>query len=188
MARKRPAAEERFAGVGDAAVAKRTGKKWKEWFAILDKAGARKWPHKETAAFLYEKQGVSGWWSQMVTVGYEQGRGLRKVNQSLDGFQVSGSRTVGVPIAKLYRAFDDPKIRARWLPEAIAVRKATKEKTMRITWGDGETSVEAYFLGKGPGKSMVNLQHRKLAGAREVAKMRAFWTGRLDRLQAILER
>ena len=34
--------------------------------------------HKEIAEYLNEKRGVPGWWSQMVTVTYEQERGLRE--------------------------------------------------------------------------------------------------------------
>jgi hypothetical protein len=29
-------------------------------------------PHKQIAEYLYEKHGLSGWWSQVVTVVYEQ--------------------------------------------------------------------------------------------------------------------
>jgi hypothetical protein len=35
-------------------------------------------PHKQIAEYLYEKHGLSGWWSQVVTVVYEQERGLRE--------------------------------------------------------------------------------------------------------------
>jgi len=45
----------------DEAVKAKTGKVWAEWFRILDKAGAKKWPHKEIAAYLHDKQNVSAW-------------------------------------------------------------------------------------------------------------------------------
>jgi|GEM_PF-4858550 len=38
----------------------------------------------------------------MVAVGYEQARGLRQKNQSAQGFQVTSSKTVAVPVARLY--------------------------------------------------------------------------------------
>src|SRR5215469_1117257 len=62
----------------DEAVKAKTGKVWAEWFKILDKAGAKKMPHKEIALYLYEKQKLPAWWCQMVAVGYEQERGLRQ--------------------------------------------------------------------------------------------------------------
>ena len=50
--------------MSDAAVQAKTGKTWKEWFAILDRAGARKMAHKEIAAYLYRELQVPAWWSQ----------------------------------------------------------------------------------------------------------------------------
>ncbi len=43
----------------DEAVKAKTGKVWAEWFKILDKAGARKWPHKEIAEYLHDEQSVA---------------------------------------------------------------------------------------------------------------------------------
>ena len=40
----------------DEAVKAKTGRVWAEWFEILDKAGAKKWPHKEIAAYLLQKK------------------------------------------------------------------------------------------------------------------------------------
>ena len=61
------------------------------------------------------------------------------------------------------------------------MRKATPEKSMRITWEDG-TSVEVYFAAKGEKKSQVAIQHRKLAGKADVAKAKAYWGERLAAL------
>ena len=47
--------------MSDDAVKERTGKTWVEWFKILDKAGAKKWQHKEISAYLGEKQKVGTW-------------------------------------------------------------------------------------------------------------------------------
>ena len=44
---------------------------------LLDKDGCKKMPHKQIAEIVHEKYGVGPWWCQMVTVGYEQSRGLR---------------------------------------------------------------------------------------------------------------
>jgi hypothetical protein len=59
-------------GIGDEAVRAKTGKTWGQWIATLDKAGARTMEHAEIASLLHEKFGVPGWWTQMVTVGYER--------------------------------------------------------------------------------------------------------------------
>ena len=77
--------KETYAGISADAVRAKTGKGWAEWFAVLDQAGAAKWPHKEIASFLHEQE-CGDWWSQMVAVGYEQARGLRVKHQTADGF------------------------------------------------------------------------------------------------------
>ena len=64
MPAKRPKETKRSS---DEAVKAKTGKVWAEWFEILDKAGAKKWPHKEISAYLYEKRKVPSWWWQWAT-------------------------------------------------------------------------------------------------------------------------
>ena len=109
--------------MSDEAVRAKTGKTWKEWFAILDKAGAEKMTHREIVRYLNTKQGVGPWWQQMVTVTYEQARGLRKLHQKPGGYEISVSRTINAPIGKVYYAFANDKARNAWLPEeGLAVR------------------------------------------------------------------
>jgi len=172
-----------LAGMSDDAVRKGTGKSWSEWTAVLDAIGAAAKPHREIAQHLHDVHGVPGWWTQMVTVGYERIRGLREVGQRRSGtYEASKSKTFPVPLARLYRAFAGARERARWLAGvAPVVRKATPEKTMRLTWEDG-TSVELYFAAKGPAKSQVAIQHRKLATKADSARMKTFWAERLGAL------
>ena len=175
--------------MSDEAVKAKTGKTWKQWFAILDKAGAKKMNHQEIAKYLNTEQGVGPWWQQMVTVTYEQARGLRKPHERPDGYHISVSRTVNVPIAKLYNAFANDKARKAWLAEdGLAVRKATANKSMRVTWNDVKTSLEINFYPKGEDKSQVVVQHSKLPNAKASATMKTYWTRALDRLRASLEK
>ena len=176
--------EGKLAGVGDAAVRARTGKSWAQWFALLDRAGGRALSHKEIVAVLRERHAVGDWWQQMIAVAYEQSRGLRAPHQSARGFQVSVSRTLAVPLERLYRAWSDPRRRARWLPEApLRVRKATPDKSLRIAWKGGESAVDVSFYARGPAKSQVTVMHSKLSGARQVERMRAYWAGALEALR-----
>lgn len=178
------------AGVGDAAVKEATGKSWKQWFALLDRAGAEKLSHREIVARLRERHAdkLSHWWMQQVTVAYEQARGMRAKHQKPGGFEVSASKTVGVPITVLYRAWRDARSRKRWLDDSgFTVRKATAEKSMRITWVDGETHVDAYFWAKGAAKSQVQIQHKLLADAGAAEARKAYWVEQLTRLKTTLE-
>ena len=144
--------------------------------------------HKEIVVHLHEHLGVKPWWSQMVTVVYEQERGLRQKNQAPGGYQVSVSKTVAVPVAALYQAWQDDVTRDRWLANAaIAVRKETPDKSMQITWSADKSSVDANFYDRGAAKSQVTVQHTKLADAEDVARMRDYWRQALAQLKEILE-
>ena len=178
----------RLAGVGSEAVARATGKAWDEWLALLDRAGAKKMPHKEIALLLSRKFGVPDWWSQMVTVGYEQARGLRDVYQKADGYAANASKTVEVGVERLYEAWRDPKALARWLPKApLEVRRSTGGKSLRMTWTAGGSRVEVNFHAKGAGKSQVQVEHAKLPNPSSVIRQKQFWSQALERLKALLE-
>lgn len=178
---------ERWAGVSSDAVEARTGKGWTAWFKILDKAGAAKLPHKEIAKLLHDHHAVPGWWSQMITVGYEQARGLRVEHQKPCGFEASASKTFPVPVGELFRHCSDSALRAGWLgKQKLTVRKATEPKSMRITWGDA-TNVEFYFAAKGASKSSVQVQHNKLADEAAVQDRKTFWKAALSKLEARLK-
>lgn len=177
-----------YAGISSDAVKAKTGKGWAEWFSLLDLAGAAAWPHKEIAAHLHEV-GCGDWWSQMVTVGYEQARGLRVKHQTADGFSANASKTVAVPVAKLFAAWKTAKTRAPWLPDAagITIRKATANKSLRITWTDGKANIEVNFYAKGEAKSQVTVERRKLTGVKQVNQVKSYWIAALDQLKALLE-
>ena len=79
----------------DEAVASATGKLPEDWFAILDAAGATEWKHPAIARWLATEHAVPPWWTQAITVRYEQARGLRLPGQQADGtFSVAASRTI----------------------------------------------------------------------------------------------
>ncbi len=174
--------------ISDQAVSAKTGKTWEQWFSILDKAGATKMTHPEIAVLLSSKHGVAPWWSQMVTVTYEQARGLRQVHEKPEGYQISVSRTLKTPLTSLYKTFADASLRKDWLPEdGIKIRKVTTNKSMRVTWKDGKSSLEINFYKKDPQKSQVVVQHSKLADAKAAEKMKGYWAKALDRLKSHVE-
>lgn len=171
----------------DEVVKAKTGKVWAEWFQILDRAGAKEWPHKDIAAYLHDKRKVREWWAQMVSVGYEHERGIREKFQNCNGdFAANSSKTFVAPVAKLYQAWTDEKCRNRWLPDAdIEITTATKGKSLRAKWG-GDTRLSVYFYPSGSEKARVVVDHMKLASSKECAKMKNFWFEALNRLERAL--
>lgn len=172
----------------DEAVKAKTGKVWREWFAILNKAGAKKWKHKEIAIFLYKEQGVSMWWCQMVANEYERAYGLREKFQTCTGeFAANVGRTLSAPVAKVYRAWADEKHRRKWLGAAkIDITTANKNKTIRAAWDGNKTRVNVYFYIKGPSKVQLALEHMKLKSSKEVLKMKSYWFSALNRLEKLV--
>jgi hypothetical protein len=180
--------EIRYNGVSDAAVRDATGKGWHDWFAILDAVDAQTWPHSQIARYLAQEQGAPDWWAQMVTVGYEQARGLRIPGQKADGFAVSASRTLAAPPAAVFAAWVSEDRRALWLPNIQwTVTKATENKSLRILWADNVSRLDVEFRKKGEAKSQVALQHSKLPAAEAVAEYKAFWSEALERLRLCVE-
>jgi uncharacterized protein YndB with AHSA1/START domain len=174
--------------VGDEAVKAKTGRTWAQWFAALDRAGAVKLPRAEIVRIVRGRSGCPAWWGQMVTVAYEQARGLRVKHQTAAGFSVSASRTVAVPLARLYAAWATPAARRRWLPGAkLAVSRTTPGRSVRGAWDGGPGRIEALFTARGRDRSQVAVQHSKLPDAKAAARMKTFWGARLDRLEAVLE-
>jgi uncharacterized protein YndB with AHSA1/START domain len=173
------------AGMSDASVQKGSGRNWAEWVAILDKARAAEKPHGEIAAYV-SSLGTPGWWTQMVTVGYERIRGLRSKGQRRDGgFEASKSRTFHVPVETLFSAFANSRKRAKWLPVKIVIESSALHKRMRITWDDG-TPVLLGFLSKGAAKSAVAVQHQKLPDKAAADAMKTSWSEHFDRLAELL--
>ncbi|MGN9767957.1 hypothetical protein ACTMS2_22715 [Micromonospora sp. SD12] len=175
--------------ISDALLRERTGRGWDEWFALLDAWGATGRTHTEIARWLVTTHEVAGWWAQSVTVGYEQTRGLRAPGQRRGGdFSAAGSRTVGVPVQRLFDAFADDALRRRWLPDTtVRVRTATPARTFRADWGDGPTRLVVGFAVVGATKSRVSVQHEKLTGAQQAAELKAYWRERLAALKVFLE-
>jgi hypothetical protein len=176
-------------GLSNEAVTKATGKGWAHWFALLDRADGVAKDHKGIVATLYPRHLKDGWWCQMITVAYEQARGLRQKHQKPGGFEISGSKTIEAPLTHLFAAWADDAVRRVWLGPyaAFTIRKATPGKSMRITWIDGASSVDANFYAKGPAKSMVQVNHGKLRSASEARKWKQYWGRTLDKLKVTLE-
>ena len=174
--------------VSDEVIRRRTGRGWEEWFEILDDSGAIAKPHREIARWLQSEHGIDGWSAQSVTVSYERARGRRAVGEHADGFAITASKTVAVPVERLFDAFLDASLRERWLPEGkLRERTATRPKSARFDWDDDETRVIVGFEAKGDAKSVVDLEHARLPDAAEAEQMKAFWRDRVATLKEVLE-
>jgi hypothetical protein len=166
----------------DAAIRERTGRGWEEWFDLLDDWGAAERSHRDIARWVAEQLGVVPleWGAQAITMSYERARGGRAVGQHEDGFAVTASKTVAVPVERLFDAFPSVSDRLR-------ERTATRPRSARYDWGDDGTRVNVTFAAKDGAKSTVAVQHGRLAGADDAERMKAWWREQLDGLKSKLE-
>jgi hypothetical protein len=192
LAGEEPAeAEQPPLATSDERIRQRTGRGWEEWFDLLDDWGAAERQHREIARYVADQLGIGPlvWEAQAVTSSYERARGLRAVGETEDGFAVSASRTVAVPVERLFDVVVDESRRRSWLPDGeLSERTATRPRSARFDWGDGTTRVIVAFEPKGEEKSRMALQHVRLPDGGEAERMKAYWRERVTALKEELER
>jgi hypothetical protein len=178
---EQPAVEPPALATSDEEIRRRTGRGWEEWFDLLDEWGAPDRRHREKARWLAEQQGADplAWNVQAVVSSYERARGLREVGEKDDGtFSISATRTVAVPVERLYDAFP---------ADGLRERTATRPRSARFDWGDNGSRLAVAFTAKGDTKSAVSVQHERLGSAAEAERMKAHWRERLTALKEELE-
>ena len=174
--------------ISDETAVRRTGRRWDEWFSLLDAWGASGQSHAEIARHLREQHGVDGWWAQSLTVGYERARGRRGKHEHRDGYAVGASKTVGVDVERVFEVFADDAERARLLRGvALTLRTAQPGRSARFDKGGGAERVHIYLTSKGPGKSVVTVQHERLPDAGSAERAKSEWRARLAELKSALE-
>jgi uncharacterized protein YndB with AHSA1/START domain len=174
--------------VSDAVMRRRTGRGWEEWLALLDAWGAADRPTADAARWARDEHRQNEWSSQAIAIGFHRARGLRAVGEGPNGFTVTASKTVGVPVERLYEAFVDVSVRGRWLPgEDLRERTVLPPRSARFDWRDGATRVNVTFWPKGDDRSAAAVQHERLPDGDEAERMKAFWRERVSALKAVLE-
>ncbi len=188
--------------VSDRKVRERTGHGLDHWFAVLDRFGAAEQGHTKAARHLHQDHGVDGWYSQGITVSYERARGLRVLNQRVDGvFEVSASKVVSALPAAVVAAVSQPRRRAAWAsaadPDLVAalvaalkssagfVTRADGLARFRYRWG---ATVVQWYVERKPGdKSTITVANAKLADGAMLESRRAQWRAALAALAAWLD-
>lgn len=175
-----------MAAISDQAVTKATGRDWADWRRHLDAAGAGALAHQRISQMLHT-QGLSGWWSQMVTVEYERMIGRRQALQKCDGsFSANASRTLPGNMGQAMTAwcalvdgmtqFDE--VSASALPR---LTRSEKWRYWRVALADG-SQVTVMAGDKVGGKAALAVNHDKLDDAIAAARWKAWWKAMLGRL------
>ena len=195
--------------ISDESVREATGRSWDEWLGVLDKAGAARWAHRDIASFLAEDHGIPPWWQQMVTVGYEQARGLRTVGQTAAvGYEIGVRRTLAVTPEQAWALLASPEGMKAWLGVAADMTEAAPYRTgdgregefrvvkpgshVRLGYavapGPPQSTLQVRVLPAASGRATLSFHHEKLASADERERMRVHWGRVLDALERLAGR
>jgi hypothetical protein len=166
-------------GVGDDAVREATGKDRAEWFALLDEARASTWSHKAIASWLASEHDVDAWWSQGITVAYEQARGIRRPGQRQDGtFEATVSRTVDLDTSDALRALA-AVVTLELDVDPLALNLTAKHPTARFPLDGGEF-VLASASPAGAGRSSMSLTWGRMPDGSRLAHVKERMRAWLD--------
>jgi hypothetical protein len=120
-------------------VERATNRTWDEWLRFMDAIDARNLDHKEIALRVYaELDGTIeqlGWWTQAVTVAYEQYIGRRIPGQRPDGtFQTSVSRSTALGMETLMEKWTKFAAEDETVQGIIGGDLRVSGTDRRITW------------------------------------------------------
>ena len=165
-----------------------TGREKDEWFALLDAWGAQGREYREIAEWLTSKHDLTKWWAQKIIVEYEQARGIRPPGVRRNGtFEVSTSKTISVPVDRLFDAFVNSRERRKWLTDGkMSLRTSQPGRSARFDWEDGSTRVNVGFIDKGE-KSAIAVAHERLPNSASAEATKGVWRERLAELKSFLE-
>lgn len=166
-----------------AAIEDTTGITWEDWVSYLDTQKARNLSHKEIADIVHEKikeQESAGWWSQSVTVAYEQHIGRREPGQRSDGsYEMSVSKTFDGTMDEaleewVHMTSDLTGFNGVSFEKEPTWSETEKWRNWRVALSDG-SRVAVGIYQKSNDKASLGLGHMKLQNKEAADEWREFW-------------
>lgn len=189
---------ERIGKVSTESVAKGTGRGWREWIDLLDRAGAKSCTHPELVALLKTKYKLSLWWQQGVAMGYEIHHGKRVEGRNAKGlYSTVATKTLPLSQKETWALLSSPEGLATWLSPFApfpwkkgaayevdggvfgAVRTVLAPRRLRLSWQEETWAkpgvVQLGVVKRSGKKSMVTLQHEGIPSAARKLVLREHW-------------
>lgn len=174
--------------ISDEAVRKATGKGWTEWRTALD-LWAGELPHKDIARRVKDEYGLSGWWAQAVTGGWEIMTGRRSTHEKPEGFQATGSKTIAADEALVRAAITEPSVFSGWAPKGgIEITTENPGKPVNARWLGPEGGRVVFRLTAAGDRTQLAVDHERLSDAETCERMKTAWRDALQTLKERLER
>lgn len=164
-------------------IEKATQRSWNEWLGWFDEQNLKELSHKEIAekvhAELDGKIDSPGWWSQGVTVAYEQHIGRRAPGQRADGtFEVSVNKNFDGSREEIFarvRDWADGKADFDGHKFMSARTSVTPVRSYwRCDFADG-TKLDVAVGPRSDGDFMVTISHTKLRSSEDAEHWRSYW-------------
>ncbi len=197
--------------VSSDAVYKATGLGWDRWIEFIDGRGGEGMDHRQIVELVSREGGVSsGWWQQMVTVGYEHAKGRRIVGQTGDaGFQLGVQKAVPLGREALWDLLTSPEGLEIWLgpgTEGVVeagqsyrasdgltgeIRAIRPGERIRLTWQPADRPAHTTLQltlscpRNTDQRTTLRFHHEKLAGPDERNRMREHWRDVLAALEEL---
>ncbi len=138
--------------MSDEAILSATGHRLSHWLKVLDEFDVARNGHTAAAQLLEDKHGQSFWWSQQITISYEQERGLRLPGQRADGkFTVNVAKTIEVSVEKAFEAWSTGSGWSAWFTKGA---KLDFQKGGSYENEDKDVGVFTRIIEPGPKRSM----------------------------------
>lgn len=155
-----------------------TGRDWAEWLEFAQKQKLADLPHNEIA-LKFSEAGVSDWWSQNLTVAFEQHIGRRAPGQVGDGFRTQVNRTVAGEREDVAANWASAHARTKKIGSvAISGAPTTSDTPKRSYWrvnlADG-SKVQVAFEPRPGGRTMINATIEELNSAEAIEDAKAIW-------------
>lgn len=168
-----------------------TRRSWNEWVTFLDERGARNMEHRDIADIVFktleDDVESAGWWSQAVTVAYEQHIGRRAPGQKNDGtYEVSVTKLIPGTKEDVFELWNEAHGHASEFADEPITNIRTSITEVRSYWradfvNDGSRLAVAVEQ-KTAEKAMIAVAHTKLASEADKDTWHHFWRNTLDKI------
>lgn len=164
-------------------IEKATNTTWDEWLDWLNSQRAKDLSHTEIAKLvnqkLKDKVESAGWWSQGITVAYEQHIGRRQAGQRSDGsFELSVSKVRDMSREEAFKQCIEELNKVAKFNNCIVTNKRVSETPVRSYWRcdlDDGSKVTWAVEEKAPHKSLLVISHTNLSSPDATSGWKAFW-------------
>src|SRR5215204_610740 len=185
-----------------------TGKRFEDWFRLLDKSGGPAAGRRALTERLMKEHGLVAWWAQTIAVEYERARAVNEKDGRTKGYSICVTKTIATTPDRVFDAFGDATLMRDWFGKGAKAdfteggafatadgnrgcyTKLARPKTLRFSWDDHDpaagSTVELKLTPNGAKCGLV-LNHERIQTRAHADGLRAAWGAAIAKLKETLE-